>query len=133
MTTQYQRGQRIQYKARDELRRVGYHTMTAGRSLGPFDIIAWNSDSARFIQVKSCQREKFYFEKGELEELVKEPIPKFCRKEVWIWFWDKETNDYWWRKWEYFKKEGGKNWLLFVGRESVEKKLSSFRFYSKPF
>lgn len=137
MTTQYQRGQKVQYKARDELRQEGYHTMTAGRSLGPFDIIAWSSGSVRFIQVKSCQREKFYFEKDELEELVKEPIPKSCRKEVWIWFWDKETNDYWWRKWECVVYGETKNWLLTMGRESLEKKPSSFHLgyplYPKPF
>ena len=107
--------------------------MTAGRSLGPFDIIAWNAELVRFIQVKSSQREKFYFEKDELEELVKESIPKSCRKEVWIWFWDKETNDYWWRKWEYVQHLVGKNWRLVVGRESLEEKLPSFHLYPKPF
>ncbi len=133
MTTQYQRGQRVQYKARDELRQDGYHTMTAGRSLGPFDIIAWRSNSVRFIQVKSCQREKFYFEKDELEDLVKEPIPKSCWKEVWIWFWNRETNDYWWRKWEYAQHEEEKKWRLIEGRESLEKKLPPFHLYPKPF
>lgn len=130
MTTQYQRGQRAQYKARDELRQDGYHTMTAGRSLGPFDIIAWNSNLVRFVQVKSCQREKFYFEKGELEELIKESIPESCRKEVWIWFWDKETNDYWWRKWECVKNKG---WLLTKGQESLGMKFLPLDFHSKPF
>ena len=40
MRTPYQKGQQVQYRARRELEKEGYHTMIGARSLGPFDIIA---------------------------------------------------------------------------------------------
>lgn len=115
--TQYQRGQRIQYKARDELRGEGYHTMISSRSLGPFDLIAWNALRIRFIQVKSCRIEKYYFPKDELKNLVQEEIPSCGDKEVWIWLKNRA-----WRKWKcsFF----GEDWKLAEGKETLVEKES---------
>lgn len=105
MTTPYQRGQKIQWRAQKELEKEGYHTMIGARSLGPFDIIAWQLNRILFIQVKSCKAKKFYFVKKELEQIIQEDmpgqedIPGDCFKEVWIWI--KNSG---WRRWRYLPR-----------------------------
>ena len=122
MTTPYQKGQRIQYRAQKELEKEGYHTMIGARSLGPFDIIAWCPNWVLFIQVKSCSMKKFYFVKGELEKIVGEKMPGRCYKEVWIWI-----KNCGWRKWRHVS--GDTQWELITGQP----KGILPGFYEKPF
>ena len=129
--TQYTKGQRAQYKARDELIEEGFQVMVSARSLGPFDMIAWDAYSVRWIQVKRCSQKKFYPDKIELEELEKAKIPCGYDKEFWIWFKNKG-----WRKWTYqhpgsILKNG---WLLVDGKDTIEKKPIPLDYiYEKPF
>jgi len=122
MRTPYQKGQQVQYRARKELEKEGYHTMIGARSLGPFDIIAWCLDHVLFIQVKSCGMKKFYFPKGELEKIIGEKIPEKCFKEVWIWIKNRG-----WRRWRHIS--GDKRWELITG----QLKGIPPRLYEKPF
>ena len=131
--TQYKKGKRIEYKARDELIKEGFQVMTSSRSLGIFDIIAWNEFSVRWIQIKSCSEKKFYPEKIELEELEKVKVPCGYDKEVWIWFKFKRKGC---RKWIFQPaiRTRPKGWLLVAGRDTVEKKLLPLDHpYPKPF
>jgi len=114
--TQYTRGQRIQYKARDELIEKGFQVMVSARSLGPFDMIAWDKYTIRFIQVKSCSQKKFYPILTELQELEKVPIPCGFDKEFWIWFKNRG-----WRKWVY-RLINTWQWALVEGQETLSKK-----------
>ncbi|GAH39526.1 unnamed protein product, partial [marine sediment metagenome] len=82
----YVKGQKAQYKARDELIKEGFQVMVSARSLGIFDMIAWNEFSVRWVQIKSCSKKKFYLEKIELEEIEKVKVPCGYDKELWIWF-----------------------------------------------
>jgi len=130
--TQYSKGQRIQYKARDELIEDGFQVMVSARSLGIFDMIAWDAYSVRWIQVKSCSQKRFYkLNQAELQEIEEASIPCGFDKEVWIWFKNKG-----WRKF-IFQPAGRtlkKGWLLVAGRNTVEKKLMPLDHpYPKPF
>jgi len=116
MSTQYQRGQRIQYRARDELIEDGFQVMTSARSLGIFDLIAWNAYFIRFVQVKSCSQKIFYPDKIELKEFEEAPIPCGYEKELWIWFKRKG-----WRKWTY-RLINTWQWALVEGQETLSKK-----------
>jgi len=129
--TKYTKGKKSEYKARDELIEQGYQVMQSSRSLGVFDIIAWNEFEVRWIQVKSCNKKKFYPEKIELEEIEKVKVPCGYDKELWVWI--KRIG---WRKWIFnpAKRTGKKGWLLAVGRDTVEKKLMPLNhLYPKPF
>lgn len=128
--TQYKKGKRVEYKARDELIKEGFQAMTSSRSLGVFDIIAWNEFSVRWIQIKSCSKKKFYPEKIELEEFEKAKIPCGYDKELWVWLKRRE-----WRKWIFdpAKGSGKKGWLLAIGRDTVEKVMPVGHLYPKPF
>jgi len=113
MTTPYQRGQKIQWRAQKELEKEGYHTMIGAGSLGSFDIIAWQLDHVLFIQVKSFKAKKFYFVKKELEQIIQEDIPENCFKEVWIWI--KNSG---WRRWRYVPRD--LLWELLLNRTKLE-------------
>jgi len=128
--TKYRKGKKSEYRARDELIEEGFQVMISSRSLGPFDIIAWNEFSVRWIQVKSCSKKRFYPEKIELEEIEKAKIPCGYDKELWVWF--KRRG---WRKWIFdpAKGSGKKGWLLAVGRDTIEKLMSPGHLYPKPF
>jgi len=129
--TQYSKGQRIQYKARDELIEEDFQVMVSARSLGLFDMIAWDAYSVRWIQIKSCSRKKFYPNPDELKELESVAIPCGYDKEIWIWFKRKG-----WRKFIYqpASRTHDKGWLLVAGRDTVEKKLMPIDYpYEKPF
>jgi len=130
--TQYKKGKRVEYKARDELIKEGFQVMTSSRSLGIFDIIAWNEFSVRWIQIKSCSKKRFHeLSPAELQEIEEAPIPCGYDKEIWIWFKRKG-----WRKF-IFQLAGRtlkKGWLLVAGRDTVEKKLMPLDHpYPKPF
>lgn len=113
--TPYQLGQVIQYRAKKELEKEGYHTMIGAKSLGPFDIIAWHQDPGLFIQVKSCGTKKFYFEKGELEKIIGEKIPQKCFKEIWIWIKNiKNIENRGWRRWRHVSR--GTRWELITSQ-----------------
>jgi len=115
--TQYSKGQRIQYKARDELIEDGFSVMIAARSLGPFDMIAWDAYSVRWIQVKSCSQKRFYkLNQAELQEIEEAVIPCGYDKEVWIWL--KRRG---WRKWAY-RLINTWQWFLIEGNKTLSKK-----------
>lgn len=115
--TQYSRGQKVQYKARNELIENGFSVMIAARSLGPFDLIAWDIYSIRFIQIKSCSQEKFYWKKiAELQKIERAVIPCGYDKEVWIWFKSRG-----WRKWAY-RLINTRQWFLTEGQKTLNEK-----------
>lgn len=129
MTTQYRKGQKIQYRARDELKKNGFHIVISSRSLGPFDLIAWNPFLVRFIQVKSCETKKYYFSKGELENFLNEEIPSCGIKEIWIWL-----KNQGWRKWK--RPFFGDGWELVEGQDTFtkwEQEKIQEKNFSKPF
>jgi len=130
--TQYTKGQRYQYKARDELIEDGFQVMVSARSLGMFDMIAWDFYSVRWIQIKSYSKKRFHdLSPAELKEIEEIPIPCGYDKEIWIWFKRKG-----WRKWTFqpASRTLPKGWLLVAGRDTVEKKLLPLDHpYPKPF
>lgn len=61
------------------LETAGYYCVKTGGSLGMWDILAFNSNTMRLIQVKSN-----YCRPAEREGLELFKAPSFCSKELWI-------------------------------------------------
>jgi hypothetical protein len=77
------KGSRAERKARDILRSLGYElVIKAGGSLGVFDLMGLSSeyDHALLVQVKTNRRPC----NAEMDLLRSFLVPKFCRKELWI-------------------------------------------------
>lgn len=140
---QYQRGQKIRYRARDELKKEGFHVMIANRSselfdldtwnakLELFDLIAWNAELTRFIQIRYCKNEKCHFKPGELLAIVQEWMPWDSVKEIWIWL---ENRD--WRKWRFLSSRpfpGRSYWIPFPEQKTLTKSEEEQGVFSKPF
>ena len=85
MTTNYQRGAQTEYRACQELERVGYTTLRSAGSKGAIDIVAWNHNGVRFIQLK---RTKSYYQREyeqDKEQLQELPTPPNTTREIWVW------------------------------------------------
>ena len=79
MTTNYEKGRAAEYKAMHQLRADGYAVLRTAGSHGMYDVIAWNPDTVRFIQIKrDCKPTK-----GELAALEAAHVPDGCTKELW--------------------------------------------------
>ena len=77
------KGNRNERKARDILKDLGYPLVVkSGGSLGPFDLVGFSIeyDHALLIQVRSNRRSG----NAEMDILKSFLVPKFCRKEFWI-------------------------------------------------
>ena len=80
----YERGRSTEYKAIEQLEKVGYvATRTAG-SHGTFDVIAYNALGTRFIQCKR-EEEKAGSYGVDIEKIQNETLPPFSTGEFWVW------------------------------------------------
>ena len=80
------RGIQTEREAQKELESLGYSAVRSRGSFGAFDVIAWNKDVVRFVQVK---REKAKWNKRTsykkvIEELEKIELPCNTTKELWV-------------------------------------------------
>lgn len=106
--TNYVRGREVEYKCKAALVKEGYEIMRASSSKGVFDIIAFNGERTRYIQLKrEMKRQGSYpsvreeirqvaireFVVGYVDQ-VEIPVPVPCSKELWIW-----TDKLGWSKW----------------------------------
>lgn len=80
----YRRGYRAELAAKKELEAQGFTVLRAAGSKGPFDLVAFNKDVVRFIQVKRVRNGSGGLSKS-LRELERVPVPPCARKEVWLW------------------------------------------------
>lgn len=84
------KGSRSERKAKALLEGMGYTLVVrSGASLGLFDLVALGIDKASvlLLQIKSNRKPG----KFEMELLKSFQVPKFCRKELWV-FRDYERN-----------------------------------------
>ena len=79
--TRYSAGRRLEYLARDELRRRGYVVIRAAGSKGPVDLVAIGADVVLAIQVKAEGQSIA----AALRALAALPCPANVRREVWTW------------------------------------------------
>ena len=78
--TRYASGRRAEYRAQRILEAAGYETARMAGSHGYADVIAWNGQQVRFIQVKRGT--------GRLTPLKREgftamALPANCTRELW--------------------------------------------------
>lgn len=79
------RGIRAERRARELLKKAGYSVIRSSASLGAFDLVAWNSSSVRFIQVKYTKGSARKALKDALNKLSKELIPQIHGVSVEVW------------------------------------------------
>jgi len=87
MGTNYSKGRMYEYKAIEELKKQGYYCVRAAQSRGVADIVCWDINHFRLIQVKSVKNLHSNWTKkwDEVKGLVELPAPVNCRKELWVW------------------------------------------------
>ncbi len=112
--TNYVRGREVEYKCKATLIKEGYRIIRASSSKGDFDIIAYNHERTRYIQLKrEMKRQGSY--PSVREEIRKINVPLFLTgifngaevtiplpntKELWIW-----TDKLGWSQWT-IKQDG---------------------------
>ncbi len=112
--TNYVRGREVEYKCKAALVKEGYEIMRASSSKGVFDIIAFNGECTRYIQLKrEMKRQGSY--PSVREEIRQVAVPEYVigvfneaevvipipnTKELWIW-----TDKLGWSKWT-IKQDG---------------------------
>jgi len=84
MNKNYRRGYEIERKAVKELKELGYNAVRTAGSHSPFDVIAWNEDQVRFIQIKRSKKYKDP-SKTTIKKLMQEKTPYTASKEIWVW------------------------------------------------
>lgn len=89
MNKKYNAGRRKEYELKKELEGLGYCATRAAGSKGAFDIIAYNENHVRFIQVKYEQSPTSY--SADIAKMKSTKVPQFCTKELWIY----TKNDSW--------------------------------------
>jgi Holliday junction resolvase len=78
--TPYQRGARLEYRARDVLCQRGYVVVRSAGSHGPADLIALNQREVLLVQVKQAGQSL----RTALNSLANLPTPPHTRKQVWV-------------------------------------------------
>ena len=78
--TPYQRGARLEYRARDALRAQGYAVMRSAGSHGPADLVALNAREVLLVQVKHAGQ----LLRLALNALASLRTPPNTRKQVWV-------------------------------------------------
>lgn len=78
--TRYTSGRRAEWLARDELTVGGYTVVRAAGSKGKVDLVAWNYECVRFIQIKKGTGR---VTNDEFEALHSFDIPEHSTVEVW--------------------------------------------------
>lgn len=83
MVTKYERGRDNEYRAMRDLEAEGYTVTRTAGSHGAADVIAWNDQHIRFIQIKSYIKRMTSYAKdiAQLTELV---TPPNATRELWI-------------------------------------------------
>ena len=77
---QYGRGRAAEHRARVTLEAAGYTVVRSAGSRGPADLVAWNAQGWRLIQVK---RGRDGISPLDRETFAQLPVPSGTLKEVW--------------------------------------------------
>lgn len=89
--TQYRRGVKAEYRARDQLLADGYHTvLRMAGSHGIVDLVAVGRNNVLFVQVKSTVKCHLSF-RAEVDALAAWEVPDNCHKQLWIWMRNKRS------------------------------------------
>lgn len=76
------RGYRAERKAREALEGEGYTVVRSAASKGPFDLVAFNAERVRFVQVKRVKGGRLPpKEAGALRSV---PVPPCATRELWV-------------------------------------------------
>ena len=76
----YDRGRAAEYRARTTLEAAGYTVVRSSGSRGPADLVAWNAQGFRLVQVK---RGRDGISPLDRETFAQLPVPPGTLKEVW--------------------------------------------------
>ena len=82
------KGRRLEWKARDELRKEGYLVVRSAGSRTPIDLIAIGLNKILLVQVKATKIKDTTLQSftKDIQQLEEIPCPQCCIKELWIWY-----------------------------------------------
>lgn len=83
MATKYEAGRESEYRVQRELEAEGYCTTRAAGSKGKVDVIAWNAEHIRFIQVKTFLTKVGSYA-ADIKALEAITFPPSSTVELWI-------------------------------------------------
>lgn len=102
--TNYQRGAKVEYRARDQLRALGYYVIRAAGSHGLIDLCALkDGEQPLLIQVKRGRVDQRIF-----DALNAAPLPSSVTLEVWAW-----TG----RAWQRWRRVGRRRWIALAAEK----------------
>jgi Holliday junction resolvase len=81
----YIRGYKAEILAMAMLEEQGYECCRAAGSHGRFDLIAWNTEHIRFIQIKSEKIPTNNTYSAERKRMAESKLPPHGRMELWVW------------------------------------------------
>lgn len=84
MNRSYKRGRAAEYMVAAALTGLGYEAVRMAGSHGKQDVIAWNTQRYRHIQVKTFQTKKPPSYAGDVQKLLKLDLPPNASRELWI-------------------------------------------------
>ena len=95
MVSNYQRGYQTEWRAKQELEKLGFFVTRAAGSHTLFDLWCVNKSGMRLIQLKRVKKGNGYF-KNEIQEILEfHNHPENCSKELWIWYDWKKRGEKW--------------------------------------
>jgi Holliday junction resolvase-like predicted endonuclease len=85
LATKYSKGRAIEQRVMTFLKMSGFSAMRSAGSKGVFDIIAYNKEMVRFIQIKSGASPRKSMYKADIESIMSTEVPPvLSSRELWI-------------------------------------------------
>jgi len=95
----YAYGAEVERRARDRLRRIGYHVTRSAASRQAADLVAIGHDDLFLVQVRAGDRRPSEAEREQaLQALAEIPTPEGATVRRELWFWDTITRT--WDRWQ---------------------------------
>ncbi len=85
MNQQYMTGYRAELRAKSFLEGEGYKVIRSSGSKGEIDLVAYNKENVRFIQIKKTKNKSIPSYRSERASLSKLAIPSEIKVELWVW------------------------------------------------
>jgi Holliday junction resolvase len=85
MNKNYLAGYKAERRAVNYLKKEGYTIIRSGKSRTPVDLVAFNAEKIRLIQIKSTKEKKIPSYNEDIQALQDMKIPENATIELWVW------------------------------------------------
>ena len=80
----YKKGYQAELEAKKHLIEAGYSVIRSAGSKGPIDLVCWDINGFRLIQVKNLEGKMTPYQEIRDLEILKDTMPTNCRVEIWF-------------------------------------------------